>query len=108
MSFDLPTNEPCHIVNQTLWGTFSDCHKDLNGFRPRGTWTEAEVVQWLDWYDSPEGQAILQAEIKAMDERIAQYEAELATEQARLEEAASEAEYYAQFGWLEEKFDRAA
>jgi hypothetical protein len=49
MSFNLPTNEPCAIVNFPLWEIFTEAYKAQTG-KPASPllWTEAEVVQWLD------------------------------------------------------------
>lgn len=112
MSFDAPTNQECYKVNMDLWTIFSDVFKDHNGFRPKGFWTEEEVVQWLDFAESEEMQKAL-AERNAMldamlEESIAEYEAQMKAERERLAEAEAEYDYYQQFGWIEEKFDKAA
>ena len=49
MSFDLPTSEPCAIVNYPLWEVFCTEYKAQTGVPANPLlWTEAEVVQWLD------------------------------------------------------------
>lgn len=49
MSFDLPTSEPCALVNLPLWEIFVDAYKSQAGVPPSAVlWTEADVVQWLD------------------------------------------------------------
>lgn len=54
MSYDLPLNKPCYLVNMDLWKHFHNVYKSVNDVRPSGDWTEEEVVQWLDTYrDEP-------------------------------------------------------
>jgi hypothetical protein len=33
--------------SHSLRGDFSDTYKDVNGFRPRGEWTEKQMEDWL-------------------------------------------------------------
>lgn len=49
MSFNLPTDQPCAIVNFPLWEVFMEAFRAQTG-KPANPllWTEAEVVQWLD------------------------------------------------------------
>lgn len=49
MSFNLPTDQPCAIVNYPLWEVFCEAFRTQTG-KPANPllWTEAEVVQWLD------------------------------------------------------------
>jgi hypothetical protein len=49
---DIPSDLPCYIVNEDLWEIFSNVYKSENNIRPDGTWTEAEVVQYLDLRDT--------------------------------------------------------
>lgn len=44
----LGPNAHCADVDCDLYGFYSDCYKDRNGFRPRGFVTRKEVLEWLD------------------------------------------------------------
>lgn len=44
----IPTDYPCHVVNQELWRAFLRAYLYSTGREPVTVWTEAEVVQWMD------------------------------------------------------------
>lgn len=71
----IPSENQCYLANPDLWEVFNNVYKSKFGVKPRGFWSEAEVVQFLDIEDD-------------------KYPSEMAS----LDEAASESEYYAQFG----------
>lgn len=48
---DLPSDEHCWLVNSALWLQFKEIYKWTYGFYPKDTWSEAEVVQFLDMMD---------------------------------------------------------
>ena len=49
MSYSLPENEVCAIVNKPLWDVFVDAYKEKYNYSPSGRmWTEESVVQWFD------------------------------------------------------------
>jgi hypothetical protein len=49
MSYILPENEVCAIVNEALWEVFVEAYKDKYNFGPSARmWTEESVVQWFD------------------------------------------------------------
>lgn len=41
------SSEQCCLVNPWLWQSFSDEYKERHGVRPRGEYTEEEVIQLL-------------------------------------------------------------
>jgi len=45
---DIPTSDPCNIVNPVLWNHFINCFKKIYSTEPASVWGEDEVVQWLD------------------------------------------------------------
>ncbi len=71
----IPSEAACYLVNPDLWEVFHNVYKSKFGIRPKGCWSEAEVVQFLDIEED-----------------------KYPSETAYLNEAASESEYYAQFG----------
>jgi len=49
MSYILPENEVCAIVNEALWEVFVEAYKDKYHVSPSARmWTEEAVVQWFD------------------------------------------------------------
>lgn len=49
MSFDLPENEICAVVNEALWEIFVEAYLGKYRSRPSPSmWTEESVVQWFD------------------------------------------------------------
>lgn len=52
MSFDLPLDEACFLVNEALWEMFVEAYKDKYHCPPSPSmWTEESVVQWFDRQD---------------------------------------------------------
>ena len=52
MTYELPENEVCAIVNEALWDIFVDAYREKYRCRPSATmWTEESVVQWFDRND---------------------------------------------------------
>ena len=52
MTFELPENEICAIVNEALWEIFVSAYKDKYRSPPSvNMWTEESVVQWFDRQD---------------------------------------------------------
>lgn len=49
---DYPSDKLCYEVNAELWEVFHNVYKSVNNVRPCSDWTEAEVVQWLDTYNT--------------------------------------------------------
>jgi hypothetical protein len=47
---DIPSDEPCWMVNTKLWNEFCYAYELQEGRFPEQQWTEAEVTQWLDLY----------------------------------------------------------
>jgi hypothetical protein len=47
---DIPSDEPCWMVNTRLWNDFCRAHELQDGRFPEQQWSEAEVTQWLDLY----------------------------------------------------------
>lgn len=45
---DIPSEDPCNLVNPPLWKHFNSCYSEIWKIRPASDWSEAEVVQWLD------------------------------------------------------------
>ena len=45
---DIPSDEPCWMVNSQLWKDFCYTYELQEGRVPEEQWTEAEVTQWLD------------------------------------------------------------
>ena len=48
---DIPSDEPCWLVNSKLWTDFCYTYELQEGKSPSEQWTEAEVTQWLDIFD---------------------------------------------------------
>lgn len=71
----IPSENQCYIANPDLWEVFHNVYKSKFGIRPKGFWSEAEVVQFLDLEED-----------------------KYSSESVYLNETASESEYYAQFG----------
>lgn len=44
----LGTAVGCSRVDSILWSHFSDWHKDVRGFRPKSSYTVAEVNLWIE------------------------------------------------------------
>lgn len=70
----VPSESACNLVNPELWEVFHNVYKSKFGIRPRGFWSEAEVIQFLD---------------------LESYKYD---ETDHLNDRADEAAYYAQFG----------
>ena len=47
----IPSDELCWLVNSARWLQFKEIYKWTYGFYPKDTWSEAEVVQFLDMMD---------------------------------------------------------
>jgi len=45
---DIPSNEPCWLVNSRLWSQFCQAWERREGSGPTDQWSEAEVTQYLD------------------------------------------------------------
>jgi hypothetical protein len=45
---DIPSDEPCWLVNSRLWKDFCYTYELQEGKAPAEQWSEAEVTQWLD------------------------------------------------------------
>ena len=52
----------CNDVDPDLWQAYSDCRKDLDGCRPRGWETSAEVEAWFERLRA--AQAVVKASAK--------------------------------------------
>lgn len=52
MSDDIPSSDPCNLVNPKLWKRFMFCYQNIWGPAEKtleaSPWSEEEVVQWLD------------------------------------------------------------
>lgn len=48
---DIPSDEPCWIINTKLWNEFCYTYELQAGRPPEEQWTEAEVTQWMDIFD---------------------------------------------------------
>ena len=60
------------MSDDELYSFFSDFHKDVLGFRPRGDfWTRERVVEWCERGTSPESMKIHLAEWALEDEYYA-------------------------------------
>lgn len=60
------------MSDDELYSFFSDFHKDVLGFRPRGDfWTRERVVEWCERETSPESMKIHLAEWALEDEYYA-------------------------------------
>lgn len=69
------------MSDDELYSFFSDFHKDVLGFRPRGDfWTRERVVEWCERETSPEAMERHQAEWKAEAEMNDLWDAELDAE----------------------------
>ena len=52
MTYELPQNEICAIVNEALWDIFVSEYRNKYHCPPSVTmWTEESVVQWFDRQD---------------------------------------------------------
>lgn len=49
----IPQNVDCRIANPELWKVFSEQFASCNRLRPTASWTEEQVIQWLD-FNAPE------------------------------------------------------
>ena len=47
---DIPSDEPCWMVNTRLWNEFCYTYELQEGKSPTEQWSEAEVTQWLDLF----------------------------------------------------------
>ena len=48
---DIPSDEPCWLVNSQLWSEFCYAFELETGKATEEQWSEAEVIQWLDIFD---------------------------------------------------------
>lgn len=86
----LGENAHCNDTDPALYGTYSDCYKSDTGIRPRGYVTRKDVIEYLEYYSSPEKQAAMQAEWDAETEWLAEQERKLAEEEAAAIELAND------------------
>lgn len=82
----VPSESACNLVNPELWEVFHNVYKSKFGIRPRGFWSEAEVIQFLD------------IENESVEDKYARYYKDRHDYLSSLEAAADESEYYQQFG----------
>lgn len=47
------------MTDPELFSFFSDLHKDVAGFRPHAGWVREKIVEFCEWWTSPEGVAEL-------------------------------------------------
>ena len=48
---DIPSDEPCWLVNSRLWTQFCQAYERREGKTPTDQWSEAEVTQYLDYLE---------------------------------------------------------
>jgi hypothetical protein len=48
---DIPSDEPCWLVNSRLWTQFCQAYERREGKTPSEQWSEAEVTQYLDYLE---------------------------------------------------------
>jgi hypothetical protein len=48
---DIPSDEPCWLVNSRLWTQFCQAYSRRQDHAPTDQWSEAEVTQYLDYLE---------------------------------------------------------
>ena len=82
------------MSDDELYSFFSDFHKDVLGFRPRGDfWTRERVVEWCERETSPESMKIHLAEWALEDEYYASLNESLKTSENSDNSENSESKY---------------
>ena len=56
---DIPSDEPCWLVNSRLWTQFCQAYERREGKSPNEQWSEAEVTQYLDYLEYEMDSAVI-------------------------------------------------
>lgn len=62
------------MTDPELFSFFSDLHKDVAGFRPHAGWVREKIVEFCEWWTSPEGVAELKQQWAEEDEYFKELE----------------------------------